>query len=317
MGTLQINGNTIIKNSFLGLDNSSNTFQITNTNGSLTIKRNDYSDLYLCVDKIGNVANIVNNNRSGWSGFGWVNKDTSKDLAYLYLWVDQGEAYKMWIGDSNNSEHWWWQLTPDGTMTTKKILFPATALSVSTSDPMAITYGRISCYGTLCINANTDNSGTEYVILTAGKGLSSSATDGLAIGTNSLTWKNSNILTASNFTSYSNVKMTVLWTNSSNSLGATTISLNLSGYNYIMVIGMVGQGMSTGTCMSNWVPNTVGACGHLHLTGIDFWQHARQFYIRSGGVEFTSGYLRSPEGTTHSDWDNRSIPYQIIGIKLN
>ena len=47
---------------------------------------------------------------------------------------------------------------------------------------MAITYGRISSHGTLCINANTDNSGTEYVILTAGKGLSSSTSDGLAIG---------------------------------------------------------------------------------------------------------------------------------------
>ena len=42
--------------------------------------------------------------------------------------------------------------------------------------------------GTLCINANTDNSGTEYIILTAGKGLSSSTADGLAIGTSTLTW---------------------------------------------------------------------------------------------------------------------------------
>jgi len=47
---------------------------------------------------------------------------------------------------------------------------------------MAITYGRVQCYGTLCINANTDNSGDEYVLLTAGKGVSSTLTDGVAIG---------------------------------------------------------------------------------------------------------------------------------------
>jgi len=53
---------------------------------------------------------------------------------------------------------------------------------------MSLSYGRLACYGTLYINANTDNSGDEYVVITAGKGLSSSNSDGLAIGSSSLTW---------------------------------------------------------------------------------------------------------------------------------
>lgn len=68
------------------------------------------------------------------------------------------------------------------------IKFTATQGSIATSDPMSITYGRIAAYGTLYINANTDNSGTEYVVLTAGKGHSNSTADGLAVGTSTLTW---------------------------------------------------------------------------------------------------------------------------------
>jgi hypothetical protein len=67
---------------------------------------------------------------------------------------------------------------------------------------MAITYGCISAYGTLRINANTDNSGDEYVILTAGKGLSSSTSDGLAVGTSTLTWQGNTVLTGGNYSSY-------------------------------------------------------------------------------------------------------------------
>ena len=75
------------------------------------------------------------------------------------------------------------------------IHFPASAGAVDTGMPTALTYGRLQAYGTFCINANTDNSGTEYVILTAGHGLSSSTADGLAIGTSTLTWRNSNVPT--------------------------------------------------------------------------------------------------------------------------
>ena len=90
-----------------------------------------------------------------------------------------------------------------GTMAASAIIkFPASAGTIATSDPMAITYGRISAYGTLYINANTDNSGTEYVVLTAGKGLSSSASDGLAVGTSTLTWQGSTVLTSGNYSGH-------------------------------------------------------------------------------------------------------------------
>jgi hypothetical protein len=88
-----------------------------------------------------------------------------------------------------------------GAMTGSPVItFPASAGSLSASTPMSITYGRIASYGTLCINANTDNSGTEYVILTAGNGLSSDINAGLAVGSNTLTWLGSPIMTAANFT---------------------------------------------------------------------------------------------------------------------
>lgn len=79
-----------------------------------------------------------------------------------------------------------------GTLT-GAVLMGSNVASASASQPTALSYGRLQAYGTLSINANTDNSGTEYVILTAGHGLSSSTADGLAIGTDTLTWKNTAI----------------------------------------------------------------------------------------------------------------------------
>jgi hypothetical protein len=93
------------------------------------------------------------------------------------------------IATTTNHTHSYLPLAGGGTLTGSAVInFPAGSVSVAASTPMSLSYGRLACYGTLCINANTDNSGTEYVILTAGKGLSSSAADGLAIGTSTLTW---------------------------------------------------------------------------------------------------------------------------------
>ena len=83
-----------------------------------------------------------------------------------------------------------------GTMSANAaIKFPATAGSIATSDPMSITYGRIAAYGTLCLNADTDGTTTEYLILTAGRGHSSSTGDGLAVGYSTLTWQGNSVLT--------------------------------------------------------------------------------------------------------------------------
>lgn len=70
--------------------------------------------------------------------------------------------------------------------------------SAPASQPMALSYGRLQCYSTLNINGNTDNSGNEFVNITAGHGLSASTADGLSIGTNTLTWQNQTVWHAGN-----------------------------------------------------------------------------------------------------------------------
>lgn len=70
--------------------------------------------------------------------------------------------------------------------------------SAPASQPMALSYGRLQCYGTLTINGNTDNSGDEFVNIIAGHGLSYSTADGLSIGTNTLTWQNQTVWHAGN-----------------------------------------------------------------------------------------------------------------------
>lgn len=70
--------------------------------------------------------------------------------------------------------------------------------SAPASQPMALSYGRLQCYGTLNINGNTDNSGNEFVNITAGHGLSASTADGLSIGTNTLTWQDQTVWHAGN-----------------------------------------------------------------------------------------------------------------------
>lgn len=88
-----------------------------------------------------------------------------------------------------------------GTMT-GAILFSDNATYSSTTQPTALSYGRLQAYGTLNINGNTDNSGTEYVNITAGHGCSSSTADGLSIGTDTLTWKNQDVVHSGNIGTY-------------------------------------------------------------------------------------------------------------------
>lgn len=121
-----------------------------------------------------------------------------------------------------------------------------------------------------------------------------------------------------NFTEkYGNgTKMKVLWTNTSGNFAAQTVSVNLSGYDYILITGFVSWD-STSPMLYGIVRNTTNQSAYLSTFGIDYWMHARQFFIRSNGVEFTSGYMRdSSNGNVYANWDGRSVPYQIIGIKI-
>ena len=92
-----------------------------------------------------------------------------------------------------------------GTMTgTPYINMPASAATISDSQPFGITYGRIQSYGTMTIAADTDGSTTEYINLTAGYGIANAtAANGLSIGYDSLKWKGQGIIHSGNIGSQS------------------------------------------------------------------------------------------------------------------
>ena len=73
------------------------------------------------------------------------------------------------------------------------IIFTATAGGTTTSTPTGLTFARLQGYGSFSINADTDGSKTEYLILTSGRGMSDSTSDGLAIGYDSITWQNNTL----------------------------------------------------------------------------------------------------------------------------
>lgn len=144
-------------------------------------------------------------NPNTWRG---IQNNLTSDSTTDSLSAAQGKALKALIDGKSSSNHTHSYLPlSGGTMTGSPVIkFPASAGTIAASDPMTITYGRISAYGNLFINANTDNSGTEYIVLTAGKGLSSSTSDGLAVGTSTLTWLGNTVLHSGNYTSYTVTK---------------------------------------------------------------------------------------------------------------
>ena len=112
----------------------------------------------------------------------------------------------------------------------------------------------------------------------------------------------------------------VLWSNASTgSFAAQTISINYYDCTHIAVIGKVNENsINNSTFMqSALVPVSAGASGYIDICGIDFWHHSRHFTIRQNAIEFTSGFMRSPEGTIYENWDSRSIPMFVLGYKFN
>lgn len=191
------------------------------------------------VTEFATVIGISNNN--GFKG----NADTASKLATARTISLTGSVTgsgtfdgsgNLSIATTTNHTHSYLPLAGGGTLTGSAVInFPAGSVSVAASTPMSLSYGRLACYGTLCINANTDNSGTEYIILTAGKGLSSSTTDGLAIGTSTLTWQGSTVLTTGNFPSSSSLaRQTATW--------ISAASLDVNTY-YPVVIDIPYQGL--------------------------------------------------------------------------
>lgn len=84
---------------------------------------------------------------------------------------------------------------------TGRIYMASSASHPGSSAPTALSYGKLTGYGTFYINADTDGSTTEYLYLTAGYGQGAGASnEGLRIGyaANSLTWKGNAVWNAGN-----------------------------------------------------------------------------------------------------------------------
>jgi hypothetical protein len=145
----------------------------------------------------------------GWTGSysAWelaANADNSTSNNNLIFRQGKDDTWQNWqtVLTSVNYNSYALPLAGGAMSSSAVITFSGTAGSVSASTPMSITYPRIACYGTLYINADTDNSGNEHILLTAGKGVSGTLNDGLAIGQSTLTWQGATILTSSNYSTY-------------------------------------------------------------------------------------------------------------------
>jgi hypothetical protein len=89
-----------------------------------------------------------------------------------------------------------------GTLT-GTIIIGGSVAAPADSTATALSYGRLQGYGHIHINADTDQSTTEFVYITAGYATAnSSSANGLAVGNTTLTWKDNAVLHAGNYNSY-------------------------------------------------------------------------------------------------------------------
>lgn len=127
------------------------------------------------------------------------------------------------------------KLDKAGGMLTGAISMPTSVTSMPANTAFAISYGRMQGYSNLYINANTDNSGDEAVIITSGKGLSANKNDGLAVGSNYLTWLgaavatvNSNVATATKLATARQIALTGDGTGQANFDGSANANIALT-----------------------------------------------------------------------------------------
>lgn len=110
----------------------------------------------------------------------------------------------------------------------------------------------------------------------------------------------------------------VLWENASrSSFPPQTISLDLTGYNYIAVQTISGE-YDMSAIATTFIPAIAGYGANCTNFGIggDAWAHCRHVFVRENGVEFGSGnQMQVNTGNMYPDWNGRAIPYRILGIK--
>lgn len=112
----------------------------------------------------------------------------------------------------------------------------------------------------------------------------------------------------------------VLWTNASSqsAFASQSISVpNLSDYNYMVVIARITEG-GLNAMSSGIVPVIEGHEANIINVG-GFWAHMRAFapHPSSNTVAFGAGsQINLETDATYPDWNNRVIPWQIIGLKV-
>ena len=354
MGTLKVNGN---------ISATSGTMT-----GTLTIPQiigNSNSNGLI-------IKSANNGTGAGWSEGLWIEPAYNTDYATLALGktdrssviaiVHNKDCHSHYLEMKNSRGQWIYTLPEvsgtllntgnyssyalslsGGTLNDNSVIkFSPPGGTISTSDPMTITYGRISTYGNLCINANTDNAGTEYVILTAGKGLSSSISDGLAIGTSTLTWQGSTVITADNITQYKSGSTNLLaihntlTTNSTRLIGTSSWNGAVSGLNYVwgqsfadtsisndpgdLVLGLRPAQYSSGAELCMMIDGDYYSMGNkvLHAGNWSSYcaakSHSHSYLPLSGGTMTGHLYAISELTWNHAHWlPNGNIYCQPTG----
>jgi hypothetical protein len=92
-----------------------------------------------------------------------------------------------------------------GTMT-GAILMGSSVAAASDSQPTALSYGLLQGFGTFTLAADTDGTTSEFAVITSGYGIANATpANGLAVGFNTLTWKNNAVWHAGNLTPVTSV----------------------------------------------------------------------------------------------------------------
>lgn len=122
------------------------------------------------------------------------------------------------------------------------------------------------------------------------------------------------VIATLNMTKAQTTQIDLLWVNATPgvSFPAQTIPLDLSRYDCVEVVASAGE-LPAVFFGSTKVP--IGQSGFTCGFGSDYWFHSRNFAVSATGIAFQSGYMRDPDGKVYENWDGRSVPYKIYGIK--
>lgn len=149
------------------------------SNNHLYISEDNFSNSYRIVMETGTWGINVTGSSGSCTG-------NAATASQLYVTGSSGTLYLTGVPSYSSANQEQYIYSPNyinnGTYYGYGLAIHTNVASYSTSQPMGICYGRVQCYSSLHINANTDNSGDEYVLLTAGHGCSSTLTDGFVVG---------------------------------------------------------------------------------------------------------------------------------------